>query len=168
MQLANNESESAQTQGISNSAVINNEDTDRIYRVVSQLGFSKLSLQKYGNYSFPCHAIAVKSIASFFYHDDFMTLLHKSIAAKTHKISHKFLFSTRVNNKQQICIQPMFEKQLKKWLDELGIRYTVNKIEQIHNKIHIEFYAFSIVNQYPKQDLMVNYLVALYLIYLEV
>ena len=139
-----------------------------IYQVVSHLGLSKLSLQKYGNYSFPYYPIATRSIASFFYHEDFITLLNKSIAVKTNKIVDELFFGTRVNNKQQILTQPKFEERWKSWLDKLDIRYTVQKMEEKHNNIHMELSVFLIVNQYPKQDLMVIYLVALYWINLEV
>ena len=145
-----------------------NHDIDMIYRVVSHLGLSKLSLQKYGNYSFPYHPLATRSIASFFYHQDFIALLNKSIAVKTNKIVDELFFGTRVNNKQQILTQPKFEERWKNWLDKLDIRYTVQKMEEKHNNIHMELSVFLIVNRYPKQDLMVIYLVALYWINLEV
>lgn len=153
---------------ITNLTLPHNHEVDTIYRVISHLGLSKLSLQKYGNYAFPYHPLATRSIASFFYHEDFMTLLNKSILVKTIYSVDELFFSTRFNNKQQVLTQPKFEERWRNWLDKLDIHYTVQQMEEKHNSIHMTLSVFTIVNRYPKQDLMIIYLVALYWINFEV
>ena len=142
-------------------------DVHNVYRVVTQMGFSKLSLKNVEGYSFPSRPQSSKSIVTFFYNDAFISLIFKSFKLKTIKRAPELFSGIRVNNKQQLLIQPACVDAMKGWLDTLGLHYTVESLVQKHNNIQTEVSKFSIVNSQQKQDLMINYLVVLLKIYNE-
>lgn len=143
-------------------------EVHNVYRIVTQMGFSKLSLKNLEEYSFPSRPQSSKSIVTFFYHETFISLIFKSFGLKTIKRIPELFSGVRVNNKQQLLIQPACVAAVKGWLDDLDLHYTVESLVQKHNNIQTELSKFSIVNSHQKQDLMINYLVVLLNIYNEV
>lgn len=143
-------------------------EVHNVYRVVSEMGFSKLSLKNLTEYSFPSRPQSSRSITTFFYNETFISLLFKSFGLKTIKRIPELFSGVRVNNKQQLLIQPSCVAAVKGWLDNLDLYYTVERLVQKHNNIQTEVSVFSIVNSQPKHDLMIVYLVVLMNIYSEV
>lgn len=143
-------------------------EVQSVYQIVTQIGFSKLSLKNLAEYSFPSRPQSSKSIVTFFYSETFISLLFKSFGLKTINRIPELFSGVRVNNKQELLIQPACVAAVKGWLDNLDLFYTVESLVQKHNNIQTEVSVFSIVNDKSKHDLMLSYLVVLLNIYSEV